>query len=107
VVMPFTDITTSASVLFPIAFKRPVIATPLGNIPDIIIHGQTGWLANSPYEILDCIKEVRHDPEKARSIGERAYDFVGRMASIDKVANAYVRAYKRATELGAACQGRH
>jgi len=96
IVQPYREITTSGSIYFAIAFKKPVVAPPLGNIPDVIQHGVTGWLASSPEQVWGCIEEARQDPTAARAMGERAHDFVARTANIEAIAASYIRAYEQA-----------
>jgi beta-1,4-mannosyltransferase len=98
VVQPYRDITTSGSIYFPIAFKKPVIAPPLGNIPDVIQNRITGWLAQSPEEIWSCIQEGMHDPQATREMGVRAYEFVEKTANMDKIASQYIASYERAID---------
>jgi glycosyltransferase involved in cell wall biosynthesis len=96
VVQPYMDITTSGSIYFPIAFKKPVIAPPLGNIPDVIQNRITGWLAKSPEEVWSCIKEAMADRQATSAIGARAYEFVEETANIDKIASQYIASYEQA-----------
>jgi len=98
VVQPYTDVTTSGSIGFAIAFRRPVIATPLGNIPDVIEPGVTGWLARDVPEIVDCINRAMDDPMATRTMGERAYETMDREAGVTKVTDAYLTAYRAALE---------
>src|SRR3989442_13451079 len=81
---------------FPIAFKPPVIASSLGNIPDVIRHRVTGWLADDAESLAGCIQEALSDPGAARAIGERAHRFVDQTANIDLVTEAHIRAYEAA-----------
>jgi len=96
VVQPYREITTSGSIYFAIAFKKPVIAPPLGNIPDVIQHGTTGWLAANPEEVWACIERARRAPDEAKAMGARAYDFVSRTANIETIEASYIEAYERA-----------
>ena len=96
VVQPYTEITTSGSIFFPIAFRTPVIASPLGNIPDVIQPRVTGWLADDLESVASCIEEALGDPEAARAIGERAHRFVDETANIGLVTDAHIRAYEAA-----------
>ena len=97
VVEPYEEVTTSGAMFFPIAFKRPVIAPPMGNIPDVIQHKVTGWLASTPEDIRGCIIEAKSDLEETKRIGSRAYDFVERTAGIDKIASSYIAVYENVT----------
>ncbi len=42
VVLPYTDATQSGVSAMAFAFARPVIATAVGDVPDVVIDGQTG-----------------------------------------------------------------
>lgn len=95
VVQPYTDITTSGSIMFPIAFSKPVVASPLGNIPDVIQPGKTGWLAATAPEIYRSIQQAKASPEAARAMGRRAHAFVDETAGLDRVADAYLQIYER------------
>src|SRR2546430_15606432 len=75
-VQPYTDVTTSGSIGFAIAFRRPVIAPPLGNIPDVIEPGETGWPARSPEEIVACIEDAMEDPMRTPAMGDRAHEAI-------------------------------
>lgn len=95
VVQPYTDITTSGSIMFPIAFSKPVVASPLGNIPDVIQPGKTGWLAATAPELYRSILEANSSPEAALAMGRRAHEFVDETAGLDRVADAYLQIYER------------
>ena len=96
VVEPYLDITTSGSIMFPIAFSTPVIASPRGNVPDLIRPGETGWLATGAEEVYRCLREAKTSPEAARRMGQRAHALVDEIARIDLVADAYAGAYETA-----------
>ncbi|MDP2483208.1 MAG: glycosyltransferase family 4 protein [Candidatus Palauibacterales bacterium] len=55
------------------AYERPVIASRAGGIPDIVVDGETGWLADpGDSEVLSrLILEVASDPEAARRVAAR------------------------------------
>jgi glycosyltransferase involved in cell wall biosynthesis len=44
VVLPYTDATQSGVAAIALANARPVIATAVGDLPDIVIHGRTGLI---------------------------------------------------------------
>ncbi len=99
-VQPYTDVTTSGSIGFALAFRRPVIAPPLGNIPDVIEPGVTGWLARSPEEIVACIEKAMEDPRGTAAMGVRAHEAIDRAANVETVVDAYAAAYAAATDHG-------
>lgn len=52
----------------------PLISTPVSGVPEIIHHGQTGWLAptNDPAALADAIAVLAQDPALQRRLGENA-----------------------------------
>ncbi|MGC8988357.1 glycosyltransferase family 4 protein [Infirmifilum sp.] len=65
-------------VLEAMACGTPVLATPVGAIPDIIRDGVTGFLLRStePKHIAEKISELLANPELLESVSERALAFV-------------------------------
>lgn len=59
------------------AAKLPVIATPVGGIPDFLRENSTGYFCqpNDPKSIADAVKRVISDPDKNKII-ENAYKMV-------------------------------
>lgn len=60
------------------ALKKPVIATDVGGIPEIIDHMVNGWLCPSGDEVslANSITHLLTHEEKARELGNRAYQKV-------------------------------
>jgi glycosyltransferase involved in cell wall biosynthesis len=54
------------------AMARPIITTPVGDIPDIV--GDTAWLVppSSPPDIAAALREIMSDPTRARERGDAA-----------------------------------
>lgn len=84
------------------AVGRPVVASAVGGVPEIVKHGQTGWLvpAANPVELADAIAEVMIKPDVAaqvaqgaRALAEQFMRFDHRMA---QTLAAYEIAIKRA-----------
>jgi glycosyltransferase involved in cell wall biosynthesis len=61
-----------------LAFGRPVVATSVGGVPELVEPGVTGYLVppNSPSELADALKRVLEQPELARKMGERGREKV-------------------------------
>jgi len=60
------------------ACGTPVLATPVGAIPDIIKDGETGFLlrSNDPKHIADKIIELLNKPELLEKVSKNAYNYV-------------------------------
>ncbi len=55
------------------ALQRPVVATSVGGVPEVVIEGDTGMLV-SPGDaeaLAGAVIEMLRDPERARQMGER------------------------------------
>ncbi len=48
----------------------PVVANPVGVQRDLVVHGQTGFLAETPDEWIDAIRTLAADPELRKNMGK-------------------------------------
>ena len=59
------------AVLEAMAMARPVVAAPVGAIPEIVLEGETGWMVEPVPEAVAARLEVAlHDRARARRMGE-------------------------------------
>jgi glycosyltransferase involved in cell wall biosynthesis len=65
---------TPVSAIEAMAAARPVVATRVGGLPDLIVDGKTGRLVppRDPAALRDAVLELLRDPSYARAIGETA-----------------------------------
>ncbi|MEW6554155.1 MAG: glycosyltransferase family 4 protein [Actinomycetota bacterium] len=76
-----------------LACGTPVIATRWGAVPEIVQHGVTGWLADSPRELLSYIGRIDEiDPLDCRRAAEERF-------SPAVMAAGYAELYQRAMEM--------
>ncbi|MEQ8338508.1 MAG: glycosyltransferase [Cyclobacteriaceae bacterium] len=54
-----------------LALEIPAVASPVGVNTDIIQHGQTGFLANSPEEWTASLKTLLQDPSLSAEMGKK------------------------------------
>ena len=47
----------------------PVVANPVGVHRELIVHGETGFLADSPEEWIDAVGRLKHDRDLRRRMG--------------------------------------
>jgi len=78
------------------ACGRPVVATNRGAVPDIVRHGQDGWLVppEDPQALADGIVRLLRDPETARRMGDQAQARVRDVFSLDRMAAAVETVYQ-------------
>jgi glycosyltransferase involved in cell wall biosynthesis len=52
----------------------PVIATPRGSVPEIVVHGRTGWIASTVAEMAAAVERCGEiDPRECRAVAEFHY----------------------------------
>ena len=77
------------------ALKRPVIATNVGGIPDIVVHGKTGFLVR-PGDVEAMARYIvylKDNPSLLRKMGDEARRHVLEKFSKENVLNRLVKIY--------------
>ena len=76
--------------------KIPVIATSVGDIPEVVKNNETGVLVspNDPQSLLEAINSLLEDKDKASKMAENAYDLIIENFTWDKLISKYVDFYK-------------
>lgn len=84
-------------VLEAMACGTPVLATPVGAIPDIIKNGETGFLleSNDPKHITDKIIELLSKPELLEKVSKNAYEHVRRNFSFKETLEAWRKIFEQ------------
>jgi glycosyltransferase involved in cell wall biosynthesis len=83
------------SILELMAMRKPVVATAVGGIPEVIEHGVTGYLHQheNSKELADAIIHLIENPEEAKRIGDAGYEHVRQNYSRQKFVDEISRAY--------------
>jgi len=82
------------SVIEAMACGTPVIAFNRGSMPEVICHGQTGYLVHSVEEAVDKLREI---PQLRRRHCRR---WVEEKFSVDRMVDDYLRVYREILGLG-------
>jgi glycosyltransferase involved in cell wall biosynthesis len=79
-------------------FERPVIASAVGGIPDIVRPGETGWLVapGDPEAIAGAALEIARDPASALGIARKGRRFVEERFSLEHVVAELTEVYRSA-----------
>jgi glycosyltransferase involved in cell wall biosynthesis len=79
---------------------KPVIASKVDGIIDLIIDGQTGFLVEPGNEIAlkDAILKLMIDPILATEVAKRGQDFIRNYCSIENVGRAFNYFYDQLLE---------
>lgn len=77
--------------------KLPIVATPVGGIPDVIENGQTGWLVknDSVDGLVDTIEFCLLNPDKLNLVAENAENFASLNLSTDNWSSNYISLFKK------------
>lgn len=88
------------------AFKKPIVATRVMSIPEIVEDGKSGLLVPSqhPEELADAILQLLRDKKKAERFGNRGFEILSSKFSIERMVGETERNYDRLLkEKGVAC----
>jgi glycosyltransferase involved in cell wall biosynthesis len=74
VILPYVEASQSGVVSVAYAFGKPVVATRVGGIPDVVDHGQTGYLVppRDPYSLAEAIITLLKDRNTRHEMGRKA-----------------------------------
>jgi glycogen(starch) synthase len=79
---------------------RPIVATRVGGLPEVVVHGETGLLVES--ENSDALAEASlfllNNPETARKLGGAARDRAQKLFNWERHVNAYDALYRNLTQ---------
>jgi glycosyltransferase involved in cell wall biosynthesis len=77
--------------------EKPVIATNVGGIPELMKDGKTGFLIekNNPKELFDKLSLLLNNPENAQEMGKKGKEFVKNNFNWDKICNDFLNHLKK------------
>ena len=90
--MPYERITTSGSLINAMAYKKPIISTPQGNIHTLVENGMNGYLCNTVEEMIEKIKKI--DRVTAAKMGEKSYE-IAKKNDWGDIAKQTIKVYER------------
>jgi len=84
------------AVLEALALERPVVATSVGGIPEIVIDGQTGLLApaGDPDSLAAAVLRLINDPDFARRLAAAGRRLVAERYTMEAQASALAALYR-------------
>jgi glycosyltransferase involved in cell wall biosynthesis len=95
-VLPSLDEAMPMSLLEAMAARKPVIATRVGAVPELVVDGRTGYLLD-PGDIqglAGAISRLKRAPDLARQLGEAGHRLVTASYSSAAMARAYLSVYR-------------
>lgn len=91
---------TPVSIIEAMAAGRPVVATDVGGVRDVVKHGKSGYLVEPGDEkgFAERMKELVNDTEKRTKFGERGRESVGGRFSKERLVEDTERVYREILE---------
>lgn len=98
VVLPYIEATQSGVIPVAYAFRKPVVATRVGALPECVEDGITGILVPPRDEVAlaDAMIQLLTDLPRARRMGEAGYQRLIRESSAEVVAAQTIEVYEAA-----------
>jgi len=96
VVLPYLDATQSGVVPLAYEFDVPVVASDVGGLSEIVLHGETGYLFERAEDAIEIIRELERSPELARRIGDRGREAARESFRLER----YLRDWQDVVEKG-------
>jgi glycosyltransferase involved in cell wall biosynthesis len=83
-------------VLEAMALGIPVIAPSVGGVPDLVVHGLTGYLfpADDPQLARNYILQISQDPDGGRRMGQQCAEVVQRSFELAATVRKYLEIYQ-------------
>jgi glycosyltransferase involved in cell wall biosynthesis len=100
VVLPYTDATQSAVCAMAFASSRPVIATNVGGLPDVLINGENGLIVppRDVKALADAMEKLLVDRRLRDSLATGAARFAREKLSWPRIADLTYDVYRRALD---------
>lgn len=98
VVLPYIEGTQTGIIPIAYAFKKPVVVTDVGSIPEVVENGKTGFIVPSKDSnaLAEAIIKLLKDDKLRKEMGENAHRKMKNELSWDKIAERTVEVYKEA-----------
>ena len=97
VVLPYIEASQSGIIAIAYAFKKPVIVSSVGSIPEVVDHGKTGLLVppGDAKALAEAIIELLKDDRLREEMGNNAFAKMEQELSWDKIAEKTLQVYKQ------------
>jgi glycosyltransferase involved in cell wall biosynthesis len=100
VVLPYIDGSQTGIIPIAYSFKKPVITTNIGSIPEVVDDGITGYIISprNSDALADSIIRILKDNDLRKQMGENGYLKMKEELSWDSIANKTVQIYNQILE---------
>ena len=96
IVLPYTEASQTGIIPIAYSFKKPVILTNVGGLPESVDDGKTGFVVPPRNEkaLADAIIKLLKDVKLRKQMGENAYKKMKEELSWDVIAEKTIEVYK-------------
>lgn len=100
VICPYTDATQSGVVLTAYAFRKPVVATRVGGLPEYLLDGQTGLLVepNNPAKLAEAVISLLEDVALSDSLEDGCSKIQVGTLNWESISDQYVKIFEKVIE---------
>ncbi len=100
VVLPYIEGTQTGVIPIAYAFRRPVVVTDVGSIPEVVDEGRTGYIVRSrdPKALADGILKLLQNEPLRIIMGTAAYEKMTRELSWGPISDRTIAAYREVLE---------
>lgn len=97
VALPYLSASQSGVIPTAFAFGKPVTATRVGGIPDMVRDGETGLLVppNDPEALRSALKRLMDDPDLRSRLGKAGQEFARTELSWTSIAEKHAEFYRK------------
>ncbi len=87
IVLPYDEATQSGVIPIAYAFKKPVITTNVGSLPEVVDDGKTGYIVEprNPEQLAEKIVKLLKDEKDLKEFGENGYKKMKEIMDWDKI----------------------
>ena len=77
--------------------EKPVVATNVGGIPELMIDGETGYLVekDNSNKFFEKLSALINDQEKSKEMGIKGKEFISKKFNWDKICNDFLNHLKK------------
>jgi glycosyltransferase involved in cell wall biosynthesis len=96
VVLPYIEASQSGVIPIAYSFKKPVVVTDVGSIPEVVEDGNTGFIVppKNPKKLAEAIITLLANNEKRKMMGENAYKKMKTELSWEVIAKKTIEVYR-------------
>ena len=100
VALPYIEASQSGVIPTAYGFKKPVVVTNVGSIPEIVDDEITGFIVppKNPEALAEAIVKLLKDDKLRKQMGENAYKKLKTDLSWDKIAEKTIEVYKKSIQ---------